>query len=152
MAVMQVNIGRDGTPAREYRFDNVTAGGRWQVVTGHGDDLLGLPGTKIFIRDLTTGVVEAAAFTLTGEMVADAMHGIISADGRYVIHTSAQDNIVACDTNGVADVFRYDRVTKTTELLVVDQNGEAGYQAGADLVVDLGFATGVPATGLGFII
>lgn len=42
---------------------------------------------------------------------------IISADGRFVAYRSGADNLVAGDTNGVPDVFLYDRVLGTTTLL-----------------------------------
>jgi hypothetical protein len=38
----------------------------------------------------------------------------LSADGRYVVFVSSATNLVAGDTNGVADVFRHDRVTGET--------------------------------------
>lgn len=47
----------------------------------------------------------------------------ISADGRYVIYTSDADDLVAGDTNGVADVFRFDRVTGETIRVSVASDG-----------------------------
>ncbi len=43
------------------------------------------------------------------------MYPSISADGRYVAFNSAASNLVPDDTNGVADVFVYDRVAQTIE-------------------------------------
>jgi hypothetical protein len=51
----------------------------------------------------------------------------LSHDGRYVVFVSESTNLVAGDTNGVADVFRYDRSTGRTERVSV-ANG-AGAQA-----------------------
>src|SRR5207237_7969836 len=38
----------------------------------------------------------------------------ISADGRWVAFASAASTLVAGDTNGTEDVFRYDRLSRTT--------------------------------------
>jgi hypothetical protein len=49
----------------------------------------------------------------------------ISADGRFVAYRSAASNIVPGDTNGVPDVFLYDRVNGTTTLLSASRLGIA---------------------------
>ncbi|MCB2187326.1 MAG: hypothetical protein KQJ78_12965 [Deltaproteobacteria bacterium] len=48
----------------------------------------------------------------------------ISADGRYVFFTSAASNLVAGDTNGVADIFRHDLVTGQTIRVNLDNDGQ----------------------------
>lgn len=56
----------------------------------------------------------------------------ISADGRYVTFTSFASNLVRSDTNGFgSDVFVYDRQTRTTELVSLDQQG-LQFTPGAD--------------------
>ena len=47
----------------------------------------------------------------------------ISADGRYVVYQSLAANLVASDTNGMADVFRTDMDTGTTVLVSVAADG-----------------------------
>ena len=47
----------------------------------------------------------------------------ISSDGRYVAFTSTASNLVAGDTNGMSDVFVFDRLTGTTTRVSVDSNG-----------------------------
>jgi len=47
----------------------------------------------------------------------------ISASGRYVVFDSSSNNLVAGDSNGVADVFRFDRVTGTTIRISVATDG-----------------------------
>jgi Tol biopolymer transport system component len=49
----------------------------------------------------------------------------ISTDGRFVAYRSAADNIVPFDTNGVPDVFLYDRLNGTTALLSANRLGGA---------------------------
>jgi hypothetical protein len=53
----------------------------------------------------------------------------ISADGRFVVFSSAASNLVAGDTNGVTDVFVHDRTTGTTERVSVDSTGAQGKYA-----------------------
>jgi hypothetical protein len=47
----------------------------------------------------------------------------ISADGRYVAFESDAENLVGDDSNGLTDVFVYDRQTKTTERVSLRDNG-----------------------------
>jgi Tol biopolymer transport system component len=50
----------------------------------------------------------------------------ISADGRYVEFASDASNLVAGDTNHTGDVFVHDRLTVTTDLVSVNNNGQPG--------------------------
>jgi Tol biopolymer transport system component len=50
----------------------------------------------------------------------------ISADGRYVAFTSAGSTLVPGDSNGVEDVFVFDRVTRSTERESLSSTGEQG--------------------------
>ncbi|MGY8767288.1 MAG: TolB family protein, partial [Pirellulales bacterium] len=47
----------------------------------------------------------------------------ISADGRYVTYESEATNLVAGDTNGLPDIFVFDRDTNTTTRVSVDSAG-----------------------------
>ena len=48
---------------------------------------------------------------------------VISPDGRFVAYRSAADNLVPGDSNGVPDVFLYDRTSGATTLLTASQFG-----------------------------
>ena len=50
----------------------------------------------------------------------------LSADGRYVAFDSSASNLVPGDTNGVSDVFVYDRQTDTIERVSVAADGTQG--------------------------
>ena len=50
----------------------------------------------------------------------------ISADGRYVAFHSDASNLVPGDTNGMSDIFVYDRQTDTIERVSVAANGTQG--------------------------
>jgi Tol biopolymer transport system component len=47
----------------------------------------------------------------------------LSADGRFVVYTSAANNLVPADSNGAPDVFLHDRVTRATARVSVDRSG-----------------------------
>ncbi len=50
----------------------------------------------------------------------------ISADGRFVAFVSAASNLVLNDTNGVEDVFVFDRSDNTTKRISVNSQGNQG--------------------------
>lgn len=52
-----------------------------------------------------------------------SMMGDVSADGRYVVFSSDDTNLVVGDTNLAVDVFVHDRVTKTTRRASVSSSG-----------------------------
>jgi len=56
----------------------------------------------------------------------DSYNSAVSADGRFVVYQSAATNIVSGDTNGVDDIFLYDKVTGKT---IRANRGPAGAQA-----------------------
>jgi hypothetical protein len=78
----------------------------------------------IFIRDRVSGVGELVSIGEDGRQDQTALDPAVSGDGRYVVFTSADANLVAGDTNGAADVFVRDRQTGTTERLSVVEDGK----------------------------
>lgn len=50
---------------------------------------------------------------------------VLTPNGRYVVYATP-DADVATDTNGQIDIYRYDRIAKTTELVSVGPDGELG--------------------------
>jgi len=61
-----------------------------------------------------------------GEGDGGSIYPSISSDGRYVAFDSTATNLVAGDTNARGDVFVYDRVTDTIEMVSVDNSGVQG--------------------------
>jgi tricorn protease-like protein len=53
----------------------------------------------------------------------------ISSDGRYVTFSSQASNLVAGDTNGVADIFVYDKQTDTTTNITISGNNNSYFSA-----------------------
>lgn len=82
-------------------------------------------GALSFLSGLT--VQERVSLTNAGvEANGDSYHPSISADGRYVAFASDADNLVAGDTNKVADIFVYDRKTRRIERVSIGNNGQQG--------------------------
>lgn len=81
--------------------------------------------TDVFVRDLLTGsniLVSVAADGVTpGDGI--SFEPSISADGRYVVFTSAADNLVPGDTNNATDVFVRDLWAGVTRLVSAAPNG-----------------------------
>jgi hypothetical protein len=72
----------------------------------------------IFVRDRTTGSMVRVSVSSDGAQAdGPSERPRISGDGRYVAFVSAATNLVAGDTNGVADVFVHDRDPDGDEVL-----------------------------------
>ena len=81
----------------------------------------------IFVFDRQTDTTERVSIASDGtEGNNDSFSPAISADGRYVNYTSFASNLVPADTNGVADIFVFDRQTGTTEQVSVASDGTEG--------------------------
>jgi TolB protein len=66
--------------------------------------------TQVYVRDRSRHTTELISHSASGSSGdASALQPSISADGRYVAFSSAATNLVPGDTNGVSDVFVYDR-------------------------------------------
>jgi hypothetical protein len=73
------------------------------------------PCADIYVRDRDTGTTTRVSVSSAGLQADGASYGpSISADGRYVVFTSAATNLVANDTNGQPDSFLHDRVSGVT--------------------------------------
>ncbi len=79
--------------------------------------------SDVFVRDRSNGRIWRASVSDRGKQSnGRSSHPSISADGRYVAYESLASNLVTKrlggipvpDTNGVSDIFRYDRRTGTS--------------------------------------
>jgi len=93
--------------------------------------------SDVFLWDRNTGVSERVSVaTLTGaEGNGETLsRPAVTPEGRYVVFSSAADNLVPGDTNGKWDVFIRDRNTGVTERVSVSSdevegNDESGFEA-----------------------
>jgi Tol biopolymer transport system component len=89
-----------------------------------------LPGGNppgLFVKDRLTGAVELVSVSSRGVPATSGGNDAgISANGRYVVFSSYDANLVAGDTNDTSDIFLRDRVTRQTTRLSVSAAGAQG--------------------------
>ncbi len=86
----------------------------------------------IFLRDRVQGTTRRVSRGASGEDPNDHSGAVaISSDGQFVAFQSLAGNLISGDNNGVRDVFVYDRIADSLEIVSVDPagtpaNGESG--------------------------
>ncbi len=81
----------------------------------------------IIVHDRQTGVTTRVSVSSGGgQGNSFSANPALSADGRFVAYWSPASNLVAADTNAVADVFVHDRQLGTTERVSVNSSGVEG--------------------------
>jgi hypothetical protein len=82
----------------------------------------------VFIRDRTLNTTARLSVSSSGVQTTVGALGSnkpsISDDNRYVVFTSYADNLIADDTNAVADTYMRDRTTNTTTRVSLGNLGE----------------------------
>jgi Tol biopolymer transport system component len=99
------------------------------------DTTLGLLGPDIYVRDLTTGVVDLVTVNATNDGSGNDWSldpGDFSPDGSQLAFTSPASNLVPGDTNQVADLFVRDLAAHTTTLVSVNAAGTGAGNAGTE--------------------
>jgi len=86
----------------------------------------------VFVHDRATGTTDRVSLAGDGtEPDGQSQRPTLSADGRFVAFWSDATNLVAGDTNDVADVFVYDRADRIVRRV---STGPAGVQANGESV------------------
>ncbi len=81
----------------------------------------------VLVNDRLTDTTELISITLDGKPANNYSGGpSISADGRYVAFGSSSSDLVPNDTNGVFDIFVYDRQTGQMSRVSQSSTGEQG--------------------------
>ncbi len=98
--------------------------GRYVVFHSFADNLGAgaLASSSLYLRDRLLGVTELLSVGLGGSPTEGSM-GVISADARFVVFASSAADLVASDTNGLADIFLIDRSAGTTERVNLGPGG-----------------------------
>lgn len=79
---------------------------------------------EIYLYDTVTQVTTRISKPYDGSMSQTAsFHAKISGNGKFIIYTSLNDNIIPSDTNTYADVFVYDRDLDRTSRVSVNDDG-----------------------------
>jgi Tol biopolymer transport system component len=127
-----------GAPSGPSTLGKLSADGRYVVFASPATDLLPgqndkpyrpgdiTPGSwDIFLRDRATGkttmVSHASSSAVTGGQIGngddDSFSPAISGDGRYVVFASGRQNLVPGQTGRGRNIFLYDRLLNTTQLV-----------------------------------
>jgi Tol biopolymer transport system component len=86
------------------------------------DDTNGV--ADVFVHDLDAGTTARVSVASDGTQADDESFTLsLSSNGQFVAFGSYATNLVAGDTNGVIDIFVYDRDTGTTERVSVASDG-----------------------------
>ncbi|MBX3056334.1 MAG: PD40 domain-containing protein [Anaerolineae bacterium] len=114
-----ISIATDGAQGNNASEDpSVSADGRYVAFDSFATSLS--PGTspdlrKLFVRDRTTNTLLLASISTQGIIGNQgSREAALAANGRYVAYTSDATNLVANDTNQVADVFLHDFIGPPT--------------------------------------
>lgn len=121
--LVSVNALGTGTGNGDSLPVNVSTNGRYALFESSASDLV--PGdtnktTDIFLRDLqagTTLLVSANTNGVAGN--GESRNPVMTPDARYVVFTSAANDLVPADTNRIADVFVRDMQSGITTLVSV---------------------------------
>jgi hypothetical protein len=138
--IERVSIASDGTLGEKNSVRTLTvwspsisADGRYVAYTSNYPNLV--PGDTngkwdAFVYDRQSHTTERVVVTSNEAQDPQGGSSIysvkISADGRYVVFASTDPGLVAGDTNNAADVFLFDRVTRSTELLSMGTSSVSG--------------------------
>lgn len=108
---------------------NFSADGTLLLYSTYLAPVLGIRAVCLYdLQAKTNGWISRSCFdTSPADLLSD--WSVMSADNRLIIYRSYADNLVPGDSNGVADIFLYDRASGTTTLLTANQ---AGNRSGAN--------------------
>jgi hypothetical protein len=94
----------------------------------------------VFVRDLKLGTTTRVNLSSTGAELSLGYSGFfrMSANGRFVLFDSANNNVVSGDTNSKIDIFLRDLKNNTTEMVSLTSSGGLPNDAssGADISAD----------------
>lgn len=126
---VRVNLAAAAMPMDngEARHPWISADGRFVVFEATGANLVPIgQGARrcIYLRDLSTATTTLISRG-TGNTIPDGPSAgpVISAGGRHIAFHSNAENLVPGDNNGISDVFVYDRITETMELVSLATDG-----------------------------
>jgi hypothetical protein len=124
----RVSVDSAGMEANDESYGSKISGdGRYVVFTSFASNLASgdtNPYQDVFLHDRNTGITSCASRNSAGSAANGHSNAAeISGNGRYVAFISTANDLVADDTNGVADVFVHDRDTGATTRVSLDSAG-----------------------------
>jgi Tol biopolymer transport system component len=133
----RVNVRSNGNQtAGDVSSPAISADGRWVAFSSRATNLLGndLNGNDadVFLHDRVSRATTLVSRSSSGVQANDSSERpSLSADGRYIAFDSNATNLVPGDTNGLADVFRRDRVTDSTGRFSLTTEGDQAAPGGS---------------------
>ncbi len=112
----RVSVASDGTEANGHsEWPSISGDGRYVAFESGARNLDSLSELSerfdIFVHDRWTGETRRVSVTAGGTLGNGfSQQPAISSNGRYVAYSSSSSNLVPGDTNGVSDIFVYDRL------------------------------------------
>ena len=127
-AILRVSVATGGEQANGRSFfPAVSADGRFVAFYSDASNLVAADTNRardVFVHDRQTRETARISVDSSGaEANGDSFAPAISADGRFVVFSSAASNLVAGDTNGDDDIFLRDRQENTTTRVSVALDG-----------------------------
>ena len=137
----RISVASDGTEGNGMSGETpaISGDGRFVTYASEASNLVAgdTNGSEdIFVFDRQTHTTERVSVASDGsEANGFSFDQSISADGRYVTFLSWASNLVAGDTNGLGDIFVFDRQTNTTERVSVASDGTEGNSVSFDATI-----------------
>ena len=131
--IIRISVASDGTQANEgteLGAIAISGDGKFVAFASMASNLVADDTNQfwdIFVHDRLTGLTSRVSVANDGTQANAGSYGVsITADGRYVAFGSNATNLVSGDTNGVQDVYTYDRQTNQVALVSVADDGTQG--------------------------
>jgi len=131
--IIRISVASDGTQANEgteLGAIAISGDGKFVAFASMASNLVADDTNQvwdIFVHDRLTGLTSRVSVANDGTQANAGSYGVsITADGRYVAFGSNATNLVSGDTNGVQDVYIYDRQTNQVALVSVADDGTQG--------------------------
>jgi Tol biopolymer transport system component len=144
----RISVASNGTQANgNNATPSISADGRYVVFASSATNLVAGINGGIFLHDRQTGQTTNVVVGLGGTQGnGPSSNPQISGDGRYVVFQSNASNLVTGDSNGRADIFRFDRQTGQTIRINVANDGTQANQNSSSPTISsdgryLGFAS-----------
>jgi Tol biopolymer transport system component len=120
--VVRVSVASDGAQVNGPSTQpDISADGRFVTFTSQTSKL---EPPEVYVHDLVTGATGLVSARPDGRPgTGPAGNSAVSSDGRFVAFESAAPDLVAHDTNRVADVFVRDLATQVTQRVSVSSSG-----------------------------
>jgi len=129
-----------GNDLTGYRGDSsnpaISADGNWVAFRSFASGLAAATNPKfsqVYLRDIAGRATYLVSHQPNGDPGADASGDpSVSGDGRVVVFSSRSPDLVSSDRNGVADVFAWDRGSRSVSMVSMSSEGAQGNDTSRD--------------------